>query len=56
MSIIANTEKYIVVVEDRLGRQQYTIRALNFEEANTTAKRDLVEGTILISIKLSKIK
>ena len=54
MSIIPNTKKYEVTIEGRLGRQMYTLYALNYEEAVATATRNLVEGQILVSVKLSK--
>ena len=56
MSIIPNTKKYVVVVEGRLGRMTYTLQALDYDEAFNTATRNLVEGQILISVKLSKIQ
>lgn len=56
VSIIPKTKKYEVVIEGRLGRQTYTLQALSYEEALATATRNLVEGQILISVKLSKIQ
>ncbi|MFZ6195874.1 hypothetical protein ACO0FP_26865, partial [Klebsiella pneumoniae] len=54
--ITINTKKYIVTIEDDYGRKQYTVRALDYNEAYEYAVNNLMPRQVLISVKLSKIQ
>lgn len=50
------TIKFVVTITDNMGKHQYTIKAVDYNEAKETAKRKLVEGQALVSIVKSKIQ
>ncbi|HBT4786341.1 TPA: hypothetical protein MB364_001673 [Klebsiella variicola subsp. variicola] len=54
--ITINTKKYIVTIEDDYGRKQYTVRALDYNEAYEYAVNNLMPRQVMISVKLSKIQ
>lgn len=54
--VILITKKYVVTIEDDYGRKQYTINAIDFNEAYQYAVDNLMPRQVLISVKLSKIQ